>query len=195
MALQLILGELAYADAIIGGSLTEHMMDEKQGIRTRKTDPITAKASHSEPPEGQRAHYAGRKSFRPRGSALGKIDVPDKPAETILTRTRKPFTPTTGPQPQQAPAPEPEHSAATGQHGSVGALQDHGHSAGVRANITQTLKHQDISTIKPTDLLVVEERIKKLKQKPLTGLPTVTSNMERMVSLARLNYMKDMGRL
>lgn len=202
MALQLILGELAYADALIGGSLTEHMMDENQGIRVRKTDTIKSKASHSEPPEGQRSHYSGRKSYRPRGSVLGNINVPDKQAETILTRTRKPFTPTTGPQPQQAPAPEPEHSAATGQHGSVGALQDHGHSAGVRANITPSSYHQDIRTSVASkkspsllELSEVEKRIQKLKQQPLSGLPAKTSNMERMITLARLNYMREMGRL
>ena len=188
MAIPLILGEMSYIDTLLSGRLTEHMMDETQGIRTKKTDPITTGKyssnpfSHAEPPSGQRSHYSGRKSYRPRSAYT----------EPILTRQKASFRPTTGPQPKrkdQRVSKEKEHSASTGQHGSVGPLQAHGHTVGISSNITPSKSHQDIQTVNP-EATGIEKKIQAIKKTPLSGLPETTSNMQTMVALARLNYMK-----
>lgn len=101
-------GGLAWADRIMSGMYRSHMLNETQGIKTRKTDPLPdlSKASHSEPEADQRAHYAGR-SFRPRPR-------PQQPPESIAKQSFQPeektttFQPTSGPQPPESTGTQPQ---------------------------------------------------------------------------------------
>jgi hypothetical protein len=216
------IGGLAWADRIMSGMYRSHMLNETQGIKTRKTDPLPDLSSHSEPESDQRAHYAGR-SFRPRGRA--------QPPESIAKQSFQPeektttFQPTTGPQPQQPetepetqqPEPQPqqpepqkpETQPTTGVHGSAGSLRDHPHTFGNRAEDT----NKDITRLDLTKLnndrfkskeditprpkitpLVALDTVKKLKKTKISGLPEVSSNNVNLIRLARASYIKEQNK-
>lgn len=200
---------MSFMGAIIGSALTQrylssritsHMLDETQGITTRKTDPLPDLSTISEPHDDQRHHYSGKRSRRPRGSALGSINVPDSTADTPLTRERKRFTPTTGPQPEV-----PLTNPTTGQQGQTGAFADHPHTAGKRADTRESKDvktAEEIFTGKPTTstpvarTLVSEDIVRQLKKKrkAMPGLPEVSDNNVDLVRLARASYILEQNK-
>ncbi len=181
----------------------------KSAHQASKTKSRRPRPSHSEPEPARQSHYTGVgvDPWRTRT---------DKPQSSAPTSS---FRPTTGPQPPPGydDTGTGTQQTDTGAHtGSTGPHQDHPHTYGPRAPTGDSI---DVSTTAPTPSpqrpsvvksmkeaftgaakkalvgdIISREEAARLASIALTGLPEATSNMEKLVALARASYVNQQNK-